>query len=210
VSVKAKLFDQFRRPRGALGVLAGRIMSKRSSNQERSAWTVGLLDLAADDRVLELGYGPGLGLEAAMQHVTTGQVVGIDHSTTMQRMATRRLRRHQPTNNYELRAGDVEHLPTDLGTFDKIFSCNVWLFWNHPDDVFVALRNHLAPGGTLAVTHLPRHGDATRESTLQAAAIITSQLRQAGFTEIRHEILELEPVPAVCVLTTNTQAADAT
>jgi hypothetical protein len=46
MTIKTRLFDQFRQPRGALGVLAGRFMSKRSSNQQRSAWTVGLLDLA--------------------------------------------------------------------------------------------------------------------------------------------------------------------
>lgn len=210
MNVKARLFDQFRQPRGALGVLAGRIMSNRSSNQQRSAWTVGLLDLTADDRVLELGYGPGLGVEAVLRHVTNGRVVGLDHSTTMQRMASRRLRRGKTGSNYELRIGDAEHLPAELGAFDKIFSCNVWLFWKHPDDVFVTLRDHLAPGGTLAVTHLPRHGDATRETTLEAAAAITSQLRQAGFTQIRHEILELHPVPAVCVLTTKPEAEHAT
>jgi cyclopropane fatty-acyl-phospholipid synthase-like methyltransferase len=206
MSIKARLFDQFRRPRGAVGMLAGRIMSKRASNQDRSMWTVGLLDLAADDRVLELGYGPGLGIQAALQRVTSGRVVGIDHSTTMQRMASRRLRRRKTSTNYELRIADAEHLPAELGTFDKIFSCNVWLFWNHPDDVFVTLRDHLAPGGVLAVTHLPRHGDATRDTTLEAAATITSQLRKAGFTQIRHEILEVHPVPAVCVLTTKSAA----
>jgi trans-aconitate methyltransferase len=210
MNLKDKLFDQFRQPRGVLGVFAGRIMSKRSSNQERSAWTVGLLDLAADDRVLELGYGPGLGVEAVLQHVTNGRVVGLDHSGTMQRMASRRLRRGKTGSNYELHIGDAQHLPAELGAFDKIFSCNVWLFWKHPGDVFVTLRDHLAPGGTLAVTHLPRHGDATRETTLEAAATISSQLRQAGFTQIRHEILELLPVPAVCVLTTKPEAEHAT
>jgi hypothetical protein len=39
-TLKAHLYDQFRRPRIPLGLLAGGIMSKRSSNVERSAWTV--------------------------------------------------------------------------------------------------------------------------------------------------------------------------
>lgn len=67
MSIKARLFDRFRKPRGPLGILAGRIMSKRPSNQERSAWTVGLLDLRPNDRVLELGYGPGLGIQAVLE-----------------------------------------------------------------------------------------------------------------------------------------------
>ena len=61
------LGDQFRRPRGPLGRVAGRIMAQRSSNVERSRWTVERLELNTDARVLELGYGPGLGIEAALQ-----------------------------------------------------------------------------------------------------------------------------------------------
>lgn len=202
MNIKAQLFDQFRRPRGPFGVLAGRIMSKRSSNQERSAWTVGLLDVQPDDRVLELGFGPGLGLEAVVRS-GAAEVVGIDHSRTMQRMASRRLRRTPSSSRIELRLGDVEHLPDDLGTFDKMFSCNVWLFWNDPVDVFVTLRRHLAPGGTLAVTHLPRHGGATSETTLNAASTIAEQLTAAGFTHVHHELLQLLPVPAVCVMATS-------
>jgi trans-aconitate methyltransferase len=200
MTIKARLFDQFRLPHGPLGVLAGRIMSKRSSNQERSAWTVGLLDLQPDDRVLELGYGPGLGIEAAQALLSTGTLVGLDHSNTMRKMTTRRVRHARGHVLPDLRIGDAQALPADIGTFDKIFSCNVWLFWSQPVTVFEQLRAHLSPGATLAVTHLPRHGNATRETALAAAARITEQLEQARYSNIRVEILEIEPVPAVCVL----------
>jgi cyclopropane fatty-acyl-phospholipid synthase-like methyltransferase len=202
MSIKARLFDQFRKPRGVLGVLAGRIMAGRSSNQQRSAWTVGLLELQPDDRVLELGYGPGLGIEAALVHLRTGRLVGLDHSETMRKMTTRRFRGRDVHVQPELRVGDAQDLPDDIGTFDKIFSCNVWLFWKQPVAVFERLGEHLAPGGTVAVAHLPRHGGISRATSLSAAATVTAQLVQAGYTDIRHEILELEPAPAVCVLGT--------
>jgi SAM-dependent methyltransferase len=203
--IKRRLFDQFRLPRGALGIVAGRIMSKRSSNQERSAWTVEVLDLQPGDRVLELGYGPGLGIEAALTDLPRGQVVGVDHSDTMRRMATKRIRSHPHADDVhvDLRVGDAQGLPTDIGTFDKIFSCNVWLFWREPVAVFEQLRPHLKPGGTIAVTHLPRHGDATRDTTMAAATAIRAQLESAGYVGIRHEMLDIEPVPAVCVLATS-------
>jgi trans-aconitate methyltransferase len=200
VTIKTYLYDQFRRPRGPAGVLAGRIMSKRSSNQERSAWTVDLLDLQPEDRVLEVGYGPGLGLEAALTRLSTGRLVGLDHSTTMRTMAARRLRSDTGPLEPELLVGDVESVPQNLGTFDKVFSCNVWLFWSDPVAVFSQLRDHLAPGGTVAVTHLPRHDGATHETTVQAAATIDAQLREAGYTDLRTEILQLDPAPAACVL----------
>jgi cyclopropane fatty-acyl-phospholipid synthase-like methyltransferase len=200
MSIKARLFDQFRQPRGPLGILAGRIMSKRSSNQQRSAWTVELLNLHLGDRVLELGYGPGLGIEAALALLPAGTLVGLDHSDTMRKMATKRIRAAHPEAHPDLRIGDAQALPDDIGVFDKIFSCNVWLFWEDPVAVFENLREHLAQGGTIAVTHLPRPGQATRETSLTAAARITEQLTQAGYSDIRQELLEVDRAPAVCIL----------
>ncbi len=202
MTIKAHLYDQFREPRGPLGLMAGRIMSKRSSNQDRSTWTVDLLDVQPDDRILELGYGPGIGLEAALRRLSSGRLVGLDHSTTMRNMAARRLRAVRSPSEPELRIGTADALPDDLGTFDKTFSCNVWLFWKEPVAVFERLRGHLAPGGTVAVTHLPRHGGATRETTLRAADTINAQLVESGYGALRQELLELDPIPAVCVLAT--------
>jgi cyclopropane fatty-acyl-phospholipid synthase-like methyltransferase len=203
MSIKARVFDQFRMPRGAFGVLVGRLMSTRSTNRQRSVWTVDLLDLQPDDRVLELGYGPGLGIEAALRHLSTGRVVGIDHSATMQKMASKQLRSLDTHVEVELRLGNVEAPLGDIGEFDKIFSCNVWLFWKDPVQVLKNLREHLAPGGTIAVTHLPRQPGATRETTMKAGALIGAQLSEAGYSHVRQELLDLEPVPVVCVLASN-------
>lgn len=203
MNLKERMIAQFRRPHGPVGVLVGRFMSKRSSNRQRSEWTVGLLELRPDDRVLELGYGPGVGIEAALAQVRDGRVVGLDHSETMQAMATKRARSAGGTIEPELLVGDAASLPADLGTFDKIFSCNVWLFWDDPVAVLRGLRRHLAPGGTMAVTHLPRHGGSDRATTMAAGESIAGQLAEAGYGDIRHHVLDIEPVPAVCVLATN-------
>lgn len=181
-------------------------MARRSSNQQRSAWTVHLLDIRPDDRVLELGYGPGLGIEAALGRLRTGSIVGVDHSATMRRMAARRARAAGGAVQPDLRIGDAGNLAPDIGTFDKIFSCNVWLFWQDPVGVFERLRDHLAPGGTVAVTHLPRHGGAGRDTSLGAAAAIADLLTRAGYRDIRRQILELDPAPAVCALASPAQS----
>jgi SAM-dependent methyltransferase len=205
--IRRYLYGQFRRPRGPLGMLVGRIMSKRSSNRQRSRWTVGLLDLEPTDRVLELGYGPGLGLEAALETVSSGEVVGVDHSETMRRMAARRNGAAIRAGRLRVLLGDARELPTDLGRFDRIFSANVWLFWSDPVAVLVALRRSLTDGGRIAVTHLPRHGGATRDDAIAAATSISEQLRAAGYVDIVVEELPLEPVPAVCALARNPAAA---
>jgi cyclopropane fatty-acyl-phospholipid synthase-like methyltransferase len=197
---KHHVYDQFRRPRGALGVLAGGIMSRRTSNVERSRWTVELLDLQPHHHALEVGYGPGLAIVAAARRASAGRVVGLDHSPTMQAMAQRRVQRAGLADRVELLIGDVtEAIPADLGTFDAIFSCNVWLFWTQPVDVVQRLAKHVSPGGVLAITHQPRHGGADRGHAMRAAEQITEQLTSAGLASPTTHVLELQPVPALCV-----------
>ncbi len=64
-SFRERLVAQFKQPTGSLGRVAGWIMTGRASNRERSRWTVSQLDLEPGDHVLEIGYGPGLGVEDA-------------------------------------------------------------------------------------------------------------------------------------------------
>jgi len=198
-TLKRRLYDQFRRPHGPLGVLAGRIMSRRSSNIERSRWTVDLLELQPDAHVLEIGYGPGLGIEAAVAATPSGHVVGIDHSSTMRTMAAKRNAAAIRAGRATLHVGDAQDPSTDLGTFDAIFCCNVWLFWHDPDTTIERLANQLQPAGKLAITHLPRHHTPTAHDTDEAAEQIEQQMRRAGLTKIERAYLPLDPAPAVCV-----------
>jgi ubiquinone/menaquinone biosynthesis C-methylase UbiE len=198
-SIKRHLYDQFRFPRGPFGRLAGRTMSRRASNIERSRWTVDLLELRPGDRVLELGYGPGLGIEAALGATADGHVVGIDHSSTMRSMATKRNATALRSGRATLLVGDAEAPPSDLGTFDAIFCCNVWLFWSDPDTTMVRLAQLLAPSGRLAITHLPRRGSPTKHDTDLAAQKIEQQMHRAGLAHVERAYLPLDPAPAVCV-----------
>jgi len=71
--LRSRILSQFGRPSGALGALAGAVMAHRGSNQRRNAWTVQLLDIQPDDRVLEIGYGQALPSTAPpSSHPTAG------------------------------------------------------------------------------------------------------------------------------------------
>jgi len=100
MSLRSTFVGQFRKPQGPLGQVAGFIMATRPSNRERNAWTVGLLRLEPGHTVLEIGCGPGLALKACAAQVTSGRVVGIDHSEAMVRQARRRL--HAEIERHEL------------------------------------------------------------------------------------------------------------
>jgi ubiquinone/menaquinone biosynthesis C-methylase UbiE len=194
------LVRQFGRPSGPLGVLAGLIMRVRPSNRLRNLRTVELLDISPEDRVLEVGFGPGLAVARAAALATRGKVVGIDHSALMLRQATRRNASAIAEGRVELLLGSTDTLPRFDEGFDKVLAVNVYMFWKDPVAVLRSLRRVMTPGGVIALTLQPRRRRATSEDTLAAAERMTTSLREAGFGEVRTEILPMAPVPAACVL----------
>ena len=88
--IKEKLIENFGHPRGLLGRLAGWIMAKKKSNTARGRWAIAELAPKPDARVLEIGYGPGLGLADMSRRVSEGTVIGVDISDLMLAQAGRR------------------------------------------------------------------------------------------------------------------------
>ena len=90
MSLWSKIAAQFGKPTGLLGNLAGFIMASRSSNVERCNWAVSLLNLQSTDRVLEIGFGPGIAIQKMSEIVKEGVIWGIDHSDIMLKQASKR------------------------------------------------------------------------------------------------------------------------
>src|SRR2546421_5357703 len=90
---------QAHRPRGVAGRVTAWEMACRPSNRQRSAWAVSLLEVRPTDRVLEIGFGPGVAV-AQLVRAGAGHVSGIDHSEVMLRQAAKR-------NEAAIRAGQV-------------------------------------------------------------------------------------------------------
>lgn len=76
----------------------------------------------------------------------------------------------------------------------------IFHFWEDPPRVLGLIRARMAPGGLLAITHQPRHRGASSADTRASADGITADLRAAGFSELRAEMLGTRPVETVCVL----------
>jgi SAM-dependent methyltransferase len=202
-SARKAIVEQFERPRGPLGALVGLVMRVRPSNRIRSIRTLELLDIRPEDRVLEVGFGPGLAVARAAERATTGKVVGVDHSPLMLRQARRRNAQAIRAGRVELLLGSADALPRFEERFDKILAVNVHMFWKDPASVLTNLRSVTKPGGVIALTLQPRNRGATMDDTQAAAKRMAASLEAAGFGEIRTEILEIPPVAAACVLGRN-------
>ena len=197
----ARLLRQFARPHGVLGSVAGWIMATRGSNRERTLRSIELLGVRPGDRVLEIGFGPGVSIRALAERAGGGgRVVGIDHSDTMLSQARRRNAAAIRSGQVELLRAAVEELPAFAEPFDRILAVNCVMFWCDPGARFGELRRLLAPGGRIAVTYQPRHPGATNADAQRKGAEIATQLAGAGFAKVRVETLRLAPLEAVCVL----------
>jgi SAM-dependent methyltransferase len=191
--------SQFRQPRGFAGWLAGWEMALRSSNRQRNVWAVGLLGVAPTDRVLEIGFGPGIAIRELSRRATHGLVCGVDHSAVMVRQATRRNAEAVRAGRVVLRLGAAEHLPAFAEPFDKVLAVNNMGMWHEPDERLQALYRLMRPGGRIAIVSQPRCPGATTETTAAAGREIAARLTAAGFRNIRSDTLALTP-PVICVL----------
>jgi cyclopropane fatty-acyl-phospholipid synthase-like methyltransferase len=199
-SLRQAIVRQFGQPSGVVGRLVGLVMATRPSNRERNRRTIELLEIQPDDRVLEIGYGPGLAIQWAAERAVRGKVVGIDHSDLMHRQAARRNARAIEAGLVELHIASVDALPEFTSPFDKVFAVNVHLFWPDPVRILARLAAVMKLGGTIALTFQPRSRGATNEDTRRGAERIAESLRAAGFGDVQAEILPMKPVDAVCVL----------
>src|SRR5262245_56827987 len=154
-----RFFRQFSGPSGPLGRIAGRLMARL--NGPLNDWIVELLELAPASRVLEVGYGPGLGAEKVAARLREGRLVGVDHSALMQRQASRRNRAQIAAGRVELRVGTAQALPVDGAAFTHAFAVNSLQFWPDLPTALAELRRALVAPGRLALalrTHRPSAG----------------------------------------------------
>lgn len=199
-AIRRFLREQFGHPTGFWGSIVGKIMAYRPSNKDRIRWTISLLNIKPDDRLLEIGFGPGFAIELASRVATEGFIAGVDHSEVMVRHAGKRNARALQAGKVMLQLGSSSNLPKFDEPFDKVFSINSIHFWNEPIDCLRELRKLLKPGGLIAVTIQPRSRGATDATTMEIGKEVAMNLERAGFSQCRLEIRQTKPVSVACAL----------
>ncbi|MDQ2998652.1 MAG: methyltransferase domain-containing protein [Chloroflexota bacterium] len=146
----AYIDQQHRYPTGLVGQIIGERMLRQHAPE--TEWSVGLLHIQPNDRILEIGFGAGRGLALALAQAHQGRVTGVDLSAAMIRAAARRNRTAIEHGRLLLVRGNVATLPLGEQRFDKLFSIHTFYFWPDPSAVCTRLISVLAHPGRLVST----------------------------------------------------------
>src|SRR4029450_13685195 len=167
------LMRMFGRPQGILGRLGGIIMAR--TNQQCAAWVIDLLGIQPHDRILEVGFGPGVGRELLARSAPGGHVAGIDPSDEMVEQARARNAKAIESSRVDLRYGAVESLPFEDNTFMKALAINSMQVWLDAMAGLREMRRVMTPGGSIALGFNSYSG--------QSKNGLLEMLTAAGFTE---------------------------
>lgn len=150
----------------------------------RVTWTVEQLDVAPDDRILEIGCGPGVAVGLVCEQLDGGRITAIDRSA----VAVERTRRR---NAGCIAAGRAVVEQVDLAAFrgepdgfDKAFGININVFWTGGADPECAvLARVLRPGGAVHLVY----GGPTPSGPRDVGPAVAASLSRYGFaTEVTY------------------------
>ena len=169
-----QIHRMFVRPEGAHGELGADLMERHGGAMVLEA--VARLGMKADDDVIEIGFGPGLALEALARVVTLGHLTGVDPSALMHRRAGARNVEAIRQGRLTLVKGLAGALPFADASFDAALAIDNLHFW--PDRLagLRELRRVLRIGAPFLCAFTPPSG--------AMSAGLTDLFMQAGWTDI--------------------------
>ncbi|GGJ32659.1 class I SAM-dependent methyltransferase [Deinococcus roseus] len=178
------LDDQYRTPRGLMGLLVGQDMLRQHAPEIH--WTFSLLKLCGTEQVLEIGSGPGLLLGKMAREMKTGRVFGLDVSDSMVNLSRWRNLMQVLGGQLRVQEGDAAALPYSAHQFDCIVSVHCLYFWQDPLRVLQECLRVLKPEGKLVLTFMPKrrwpNGGVGSTCQVFSEEELVELILQAGFS----------------------------
>ncbi len=197
---------QARKPAGIIGrYVMTRIFSR--VNADLNSLVKEMLDLNRNDRVLEIGFGPGKLISKIAEITTEGVVEGIDFSPAMFRAAVKVNKYHIATGKVRLQKGECSSLPFDNESFDKLCSSNTLYFWKDPDKNLMEMFRVIKPGGRIVIgfrddKQMSRLNLSEDIFSTYSLDEVVSLLTHAGFSDSHIVEKECRPFHSYCAVAT--------
>jgi len=144
------------------------------------------------DIVLDAGIGTGfMTIGVAKVVGDLGKVIGVDVSEVMLSKARGNLKREGLVGRVELGVGDLEKLPIDDDSIDRVI-CNMGLHHCHnPQRAIKEMARVLKAGGKLVISDLEKHDEKWLRSEMADIWLgfdlrkVTNMLRRAGLKGVQ-------------------------
>jgi ubiquinone/menaquinone biosynthesis C-methylase UbiE len=161
-----------------------------------------MLDLSADDRVLDVGCGTGFGTEGILQY--TEDVYGLDQSPHQLAKAWAKLGKHDPV---AFHLGDAERLPFQDDTFDAVWSSGSIEYWPNPVEGLREIRRVLKPGERTVVVGPDYPNSRLFRKIADAIMLFYDEkeadrmFAEAGFVDVEHRVMQAKPGSPKAIVT---------
>ena len=138
------------------------------------------VQLTTNDRLLDIGCGPGAAVRHAADQVATA--TGVDASGPMIAIARQR---SAAVANTDFVVSPAEDLTLGDEAFSIVWTIQSWHHWNDPAAAFSEIRRVLSPGGRFLIVEKETTG--VHGITRAGADLLADQLTTAGFVDASSE-----------------------
>jgi SAM-dependent methyltransferase len=138
--------EQYRKPHGLYGYYTSWVMERR--NTATYKWALPLIKRQDNDKILEVGYGTGTGLNQIAKENKTVKLFGVDFSKVMFNSASRKNRGFINSGQMRLTCEDVLRYNSEKD-FNVIYGLNVIYFWDDLQGYLSRIRDLLKQDGKL-------------------------------------------------------------
>jgi len=174
-------------------------------NQKLYKSVIEHLDIRESDTVLDIGFGNGY-LIRKLSSKCPQKLYGIDISPDMLHAATRKNRKMIEQGRIELKLANVQDLPFENATIDKVYTINTVYFWQDIHRGFSEIQRILKPDGIfLNVIYLKEWLDKLPVTRYGFTKFTAEQIEKAtAESELKIErIVEIEARKSICVVARN-------
>ena len=159
------------KPQGEHGIALLERMNG-GSHEELALWGLGLLDVPATCRALDIGCGGGANLQRLLERAPQGHVTGIDYSPLSVQKSACLNDEAIAAERCAVLEGNASNLPFPDGSFDLITAFETVYYWDLPT-AFAEVRRALTPDGVFLICNEDNGLDPER---LELAALIPGMI----------------------------------
>lgn len=147
------------------------------------------LDLKPGDKLLEIGYGPGVGINMIARACSSYTIHGIDFSKLMYRRARKYNKQYLDDDAMVLQQGDFLNTAVVNNEYDKIYCLNVAYFWNELREPFKKVISLLKAGGTFHIYIADKEALKTAPDTVfnkYSREQVVEALKSVGYGNVEY------------------------